>query len=543
MALGRCSARSAPPVPRRLRTGPPRASTTVIKMKGKNDKTLFSRARDGHRRAESGDQEQDETRGKIGPHTFTARGPTRRCRRAGRRSRSAPRSAPGLRARRSSAHEVDPAHVRGRSSPTSRAACRAGTRRSTAPTEATPGTRRPRTRPLARVTATAGEAPALHVHRPPVHAGQGQGRRREARPRPSTRPTSRAGERTGASGAGPFSLQRARARGAGAAGPPTPAAGSVPPALARGLAAAVPSRAADPARCSPSAQIEIDDARRPRSTSFPGRPTEMWTYGGSFPGPTIRRPAGEADRGHLQPRSAGEGRRADRPPARRPQPLRRRRPARRPDRRAADVPLLRHLPPARPARLRQRPADRAGRRAHLHATTLIEDGGPERAAFQWYHDHRLDRTARNVWRGLAGMWIVDDDLDASLPLPRGDRDLPLMITDRSFKPDNQLTDPFGGLAPRRPTTASRAAACSSTARTSPTTASSARRHRLRVLNASNFRSYNLAALERRADDPDRDRERADAGAARAQAGPGRARRAGRARRRLRPLPAPRRRAA
>ena len=48
----------------------------------------------------------------------------------------------------------------------------------------------------------------------------------------------------------------------------------------------------------------------------------------------------------------------------------------------------------------------------------MEDGRPERAAFQWYHDHRLDHTARNVWRGLAGMWIVDDELDASLPLPQ-----------------------------------------------------------------------------------------------------------------------------
>ncbi len=41
----------------------------------------------------------------------------------------------------------------------------------------------------------------------------------------------------------------------------------------------------------------------------------------------------------------------------------------------------------------------------------MEDGEPERAAFQWYHDHRLDNTARNIWRGLAGMWIVDDDVD------------------------------------------------------------------------------------------------------------------------------------
>ena len=76
----------------------------------------------------------------------------------------------------------------------------------------------------------------------------------------------------------------------------------------------------------------------------------------------------------------------------------------------------------------------------------MEDGAPERAAFQWYHDHRLDNTARNIWRGLAGMWIIDDEVDRALPLPLGPRDLPLMITDRSFKADNQLTNPFVGFA-------------------------------------------------------------------------------------------------
>ena len=42
---------------------------------------------------------------------------------------------------------------------------------------------------------------------------------------------------------------------------------------------------------------------------LPGRPTRMWTYGGDFPGPTIRRPAGhrtEVTFRHELPRSAGE---------------------------------------------------------------------------------------------------------------------------------------------------------------------------------------------------------------------------------------------
>jgi FtsP/CotA-like multicopper oxidase with cupredoxin domain len=78
---------------------------------------------------------------------------------------------------------------------------------------------------------------------------------------------------------------------------------------------------------------------------------------------------------------------------------------------------------------------------------LVEDGRPERAATQWYHDHRLDRTARHVWHGLAGMFIVEDDFERSLPLPAGERDLPLMIGDRSFDRHNQLADPFSGRRP------------------------------------------------------------------------------------------------
>ena len=40
--------------------------------------------------------------------------------------------------------------------------------------------------------------------------------------------------------------------------------------------------------------------------------------------------------------------------------------------------------------------------------TGTEAGGNERGAFQWYHDHRMDVTGRNVWMGLAGMYIIDD---------------------------------------------------------------------------------------------------------------------------------------
>ncbi|QCO98450.1 multicopper oxidase family protein [Arthrobacter sp. 24S4-2] len=56
----------------------------------------------------------------------------------------------------------------------------------------------------------------------------------------------------------------------------------------------------------------------------------------------------------------------------------------------------------------------------------------QRAAMLWYHDHRMDFTGPSVWRGLAGFHLVRDDEEDALGLPAGARELPVMITDRSF---------------------------------------------------------------------------------------------------------------
>ncbi len=63
------------------------------------------------------------------------------------------------------------------------------------------------------------------------------------------------------------------------------------------------------------------------------------------------------------------------------------------------------------------------------------------AATLWYHDHRMDFTAPQVWRGLAGFFILRDDVDDALPLPKGDKDVPLMICDRAFEEDGSFRYP------------------------------------------------------------------------------------------------------
>jgi spore coat protein A len=232
------------------------------------------------------------------------------------------------------------------------------------------------------------------------------------------------------------------------------------------------------------------DLRQAAVPILPGPKTKMWTYNGSFPGPTIRRPAGEQTRvtfNHRLPAKAGElsvhlhgGHNT-----------------------SADDGQPGGLTKAHPRSLY---CDISGRLSHAdsgndlvispgasrtYTYDLVEDGAPERAAFQWYHDHRLDNTGRNVWKGLAGMWIIDDAFDASLGLPGGDRDIPLLLADRSFDKHNQLTDPFGRAAhaPNDGVTGKYALVNGAHL---PHHEVAGARHRIRVLNASNFRSYNLA---------------------------------------------------
>ncbi|OQS12956.1 copper oxidase [Nocardia donostiensis] len=63
------------------------------------------------------------------------------------------------------------------------------------------------------------------------------------------------------------------------------------------------------------------------------------------------------------------------------------------------------------------------------------------AATLWYHDHRMDFTGPQVYRGLAGFHLVHDDIEESLGLPSGERDIPLMILDRAFAEDGSFLYP------------------------------------------------------------------------------------------------------
>jgi FtsP/CotA-like multicopper oxidase with cupredoxin domain len=113
----------------------------------------------------------------------------------------------------------------------------------------------------------------------------------------------------------------------------------------------------------------------------------------------------------------------------------------------------------------------------------LEDGGNERGTTQFYHDHRMDLTARNVWMGLAGFYILDDPEDPAT-LPAGPFDVPLLIADRQFDVNNQIPyvfDAAGVFGDK--------VLVNGVYR--PYFEVGDRKYRFRILNASNARIYNF----------------------------------------------------
>ncbi|MEV5312492.1 multicopper oxidase family protein [Streptomyces sp. NPDC052610] len=223
---------------------------------------------------------------------------------------------------------------------------------------------------------------------------------------------------------------------------------------------------------------------------LPGVRTPMWTYDGTFPGPTI-----EARRG---------------------------RPVTVTHRNELPVPTVVHLHGGRtPAEADGYPTDlvlpegwpsasaghHSGHGMHdprAVVTNVTRDYTfplDQRPALLWYHDHRMDFTAPAIWRGLAGLTIVRDDAEDALGLPSGARELPLMITDRAFADDGSLAYPAldptlrGRPGVREPYLGGVLGdVILVNGAPWPVHEVDAARYRLRVLNGSNARHYALEAV-------------------------------------------------
>lgn len=62
------------------------------------------------------------------------------------------------------------------------------------------------------------------------------------------------------------------------------------------------------------------------------------------------------------------------------------------------------------------------------------------AATLWYHPHLLHKTGEQVYKGLAGLFIIDDEVTKKLSIPKeyGVDDIPLIIQDKKFAADGNI---------------------------------------------------------------------------------------------------------
>ena len=162
-------------------------------------------------------------------------------------------------------------------------------------------------------------------------------------------------------------------------------------------------------------------------------PTTLWTYGGTYPGPTIEAAAGEL----VRVRWISDLRDSN------------------------GVLRTEHLLPVDTCLHGPNMEGNNPRTVvHLHGahTAPQWDGYPEDTilpgqeqtfdypnhqlpAALWYHDHALGITRLNVWLGLAGLYTIRDAFENALGLPAGRYEVPLVIQDRSFAPDGSLLYP------------------------------------------------------------------------------------------------------
>ncbi|HXX25314.1 MAG TPA: multicopper oxidase domain-containing protein [Pseudolabrys sp.] len=142
----------------------------------------------------------------------------------------------------------------------------------------------------------------------------------------------------------------------------------------------------------------------------------------------------------------------------------------------------------------------------LHVPAIV-DGGPhqvikpgevwepsftikQKASLCWYHSHLMEQTGEQVLRGLAGLFLIDDDETAALRLPSdyGVDDIPLIIQDRRFNADGSF-EYMSNMGDAELGYQGNIILVNGTV--TPYLELKRRRTRLRVLNGSNARIYTL----------------------------------------------------
>ena len=111
------------------------------------------------------------------------------------------------------------------------------------------------------------------------------------------------------------------------------------------------------------------------------------------------------------------------------------------------------------------------------------------AATLWYHDHAMGLERLNQYAGLYGFFLIRDEQEDSLNLPRGRYEIPIAIADRFFYADGQLHYPDSGIpdAPWIPEIYGDVILANGVI--FPYLEVEPRLYRIRLLNSSNTRAY------------------------------------------------------
>jgi spore coat protein A len=119
----------------------------------------------------------------------------------------------------------------------------------------------------------------------------------------------------------------------------------------------------------------------------------------------------------------------------------------------------------------------------------------QQAATLWYHDHALGITRLNVYAGLAGLYVIRDEEEDALNLPRGAFEIPLLIQDRSFNADGSLHYPVAHDGPH-PVWIQEffGETICVNGKATPFLDVEPRRYRFRIVNGSNARFYHLTLV-------------------------------------------------
>jgi len=108
----------------------------------------------------------------------------------------------------------------------------------------------------------------------------------------------------------------------------------------------------------------------------------------------------------------------------------------------------------------------------------------------WYHTHPHGRTGEEIYYGLSGLYIVEDEAEKLLNLPRGEFELPLIIQDRRFDENRQLIYKDSNFPQDNNGVLGDVMLVNSTPL--PYHEVKTGQYRLRIINASSVRTYKLA---------------------------------------------------